>query len=132
MFLAVAPTMADPARQRLTPRRASETFELRHGAHVYTVSVGYTGIPGVDAADAVRPLEIFLTGGRGGQQLDIDTRDAAIAVSLALQYGCPVDVIRGALLRNEDGTPAGVLAAVMDRIQPEGTAGGEQDAGAGS
>lgn len=108
---------ASGTRSRLPDRRATETFEVDHDNAVYTVSVGYSGIPGIDP-DA-RAGEIFVSAGRAGTGLDITMRDAAIAASIALQYGCPPEVLSKAFLRNDDGTPAGIMAAVADSIASE-------------
>jgi hypothetical protein len=42
--------------------------------------------------------------------------DAAIAASLALQFGCPADVLRKALMRDPQGRASGPLAAALDLI----------------
>jgi hypothetical protein len=40
--------------------------------------------------------------------------DAAIAASLALQYGCPAEVLRGALSRDSDGVASSPLGVALD------------------
>jgi hypothetical protein len=35
---------------------------------------------------------------------------------LALQHGCSLDTLRGAVLRNADGSPATALAAAIDEV----------------
>ena len=60
--------------------------------------------------------EIFLASNKAGSSLDAVARDSAILCSLGLQYGVPLDTIRGALLRNADGTPSTPLGAALDRI----------------
>jgi hypothetical protein len=42
--------------------------------------------------------------------------DCAIAASLALQYGCPADVLRKALSRDSHGRANGPLGAALDQI----------------
>ena len=49
-----------------------------------------------------------------------ELRESAIAASLALQYGCPLDVLRRALLRDPRGRASTPLGAALDLI-----AGGE-------
>src|SRR5258708_31549207 len=49
--------------------------------------------------------------------------DAAVVASIALQYSVPLDVIRGALMRDPRGKPSGPLGVVLDRLAvDEGTA----------
>jgi hypothetical protein len=43
-------------------------------------------------------------------------RDAAVAASLALQFGCPLEVLQRALLRDSHGRPSTPLGAAIDRI----------------
>jgi ribonucleoside-diphosphate reductase alpha chain len=73
------------ARERLPFRRASVVFELELGGLCYTASVSYF-------ADG-RPAEIFLQNHKPGSQSDANARDSAVAASLALQHGCPLDVL---------------------------------------
>jgi hypothetical protein len=42
--------------------------------------------------------------------------DSAIAASLALQYGCPADVLRKALSRDTRGRANGPLGCALDAI----------------
>jgi hypothetical protein len=97
-----------PARNRLPHRRACETIAFeRNGSH-YQMTVGYfpDGCVG----------EIFLNADRSDSLLDVMASDAAIAVSLALQHGAPLDEIRHALKRDSLGNAAGPIGAAMDLI----------------
>jgi ribonucleoside-diphosphate reductase alpha chain len=92
-------------RERLPARRVSETFELELNGLRYTASV--SRFPDGRAA------EIFLQNHKPGSQSNCNARDSAIAASLALQHGCPIDVLRRALLRDAHGnasTPLGASA----------------------
>ena len=51
-------------------------------------------------AAAARIAEVFLQSHKPACQSDANARDSAIAASLALQFGCPLDVLRRALLRD--------------------------------
>jgi hypothetical protein len=42
--------------------------------------------------------------------------DAAIAASLALQYGCPVETLRKALCRDVRGNATGPLGVAIDML----------------
>jgi len=66
--------------------------------------------------DLSRPAEIFLDIGRPGSEVQAAYRDAAVAVSLGLQYGVPLDTLRSAITRLDDGSPAGALGAMLDKI----------------
>ena len=99
-------------RTRLPDRRASETFSIESGglAHLATISRFPDGRLG----------EIFLTSHKVGSAADTAARDAAIACSIALQFGADVEIIRKAR-RDSQGNANGPLGAALDTI-----AGGEQ------
>jgi len=75
-------------RRVLPQRRASETFALRFWNQSFTVSVGLypDGTPG----------EVFIDGGKTGQDIQSTARDAAV-LSLALQHGTAIETIRHAV-----------------------------------
>jgi hypothetical protein len=60
--------------------------------------------------------EIFLSSNRPGSSIEALARDAAVVTSLALQFGCPVEVIRHALTKDADGGPATLLGAVLSAL----------------
>ena len=93
-------------RERLRNRRRSETFALElHGLH-YVASFS--------RFDDGR--EVFLQDRKPASQSDANARDSAIAASLALQFGCPLGVLRRALLRDANGNASTPLGAVLDVI----------------
>ncbi len=94
-------------RSRLPDRRGSDTFEIRHGNFTYplTASVDANGRLG----------ELFIDSDKSGTDLSVMMHDAAIAVSLALQHGCPPENLAQAFERNEAGLPAGLLGLALDR-----------------
>lgn len=96
------------SRTRLPNRRPCETFEFEHGGHRYTATVGFDR--------RGRPQEIFLGTGKPGTGLETACRDAAVAVSLALQHGTPIDTLRHAMTRLDDGSPAGPLGVLLDAL----------------
>jgi hypothetical protein len=68
-----------------------------------------TGSPVTDGGLA----EIFLTNHKAGSTVGImaaDAADAAIAASLALQFGCPLETLRRALCRDGRGSASSRLA----------------------
>ncbi|HVL72773.1 MAG TPA: hypothetical protein VM434_12940 [Beijerinckiaceae bacterium] len=68
-------------RRRLPGRRLTQTASFVHDGHPYVASWSRfeDGTLG----------EIFLAAGKANSTLDVLAGDAAMAVSLALQHGCP-------------------------------------------
>ena len=96
------------ARERLLDRRLAETFELEVDGLHYTCTVGryFNGRVG----------EVFLQNHKVGSHSDFNARDAAVAASLALQFGCPLEVLQHALLRDAQGNASTPLGAALVRI----------------
>ena len=93
-------------RERLRNRRRSETFALElHGLH-YVASFS--------RFDDGRVAEVFLQDRKPASQSDANARDSAIAASLAL--GCPLDVLRRALLRDAQGRASTPLGVALDIV----------------
>ena len=92
--------------QVLPQRRAAETFDLRFWNQPFTVTVGLyaDGTPG----------EVFIDGGKTGQDIQNTARDAAVVLSLALQHGIPIEAIRHPVTRSGSGAAASILGAVVD------------------
>ncbi len=94
-------------RQLLPNRRETENISFKQGAMNYIVSAS--------RFDNGKLAELFLnTNGKVGSEADISAADGAVAISLALQYGCPAEVLRRAMKRNADGSPMGPLARALD------------------
>lgn len=55
----------------------------------------------------------------GLEPLNDDAKDAAVALSIALQYGAPAEVIRRAMTRLSDGKAIGLMGAVLDLLRDE-------------
>lgn len=89
-------------------RRYSEIVPFTHGGIAYEGQISYLQ----DGA----PIEIFLDGGKAGTAIQSVARDSAVAVSLALQYGAPLETLRKAMTRNDDGLAAGPLGAFLDQL----------------
>jgi ribonucleoside-diphosphate reductase alpha chain len=93
-------------RRQLPNRRGHEVFDFEHGGIYYTAGIGR-----FDSGDLA---EIFLNTKKHGTAVDVNARDAAVAASLLVQHGCPLDTLRGALTRNGDGSASGPLARALD------------------
>jgi hypothetical protein len=97
-------------RRRLSNRRASTTFTLESQGLAFTVTVS--------AFDSGELAEVFITNHRAQSGAGIMASDSAIAASLALQYGCPADVLRKALSRDTRGRANGPLGVALDAVKP--------------
>jgi hypothetical protein len=95
-------------RERLPNRRIGETFELEVAGLRYTVTLGRY-------ADG-RIGEVFISNHKSGSSADTNARDAAIACSIAFQFGADIETIRRALCRDSRGRPSGPLGAALDRL----------------
>jgi hypothetical protein len=93
-------------RRILSQRRASETFTLRFWNQNFTITIGR--FP--DGAIG----EVFIDGGKSGQDVQSTARDAAVVLSLALQHGIPIEAIRHAVTRRGSGEAASILGATVD------------------
>jgi hypothetical protein len=99
-------------RCRLPNRRTGETiaFQFRGAAYTATFSSFPDG----------RLAELFIDAAKPSNDAADDARDAAVAMSIALQHGTPLEAIRAALTRDGAGRPAGILGAALDAIVAEG------------
>ena len=96
------------ARERLPNRRQCESFEFRHNGFAFTLCAGFY-------PDG-RVAEIFLSSHKHGSPIEAIARDAAVTVSIALQFGAPIGTIRAALTKDHDGGPATLLGAALDKL----------------
>lgn len=95
------------SRQTLPQRRAHDAINFRHWNIEYTAGFGRAAVGG--------PIqEVFLNCGKTGGQSDTLARDSAVILSIALQYGVPLDAMAHAITRNIDGTPTGPIGALLD------------------
>jgi ribonucleoside-diphosphate reductase alpha chain len=95
-------------RRRLPDRRGSETFTLQAGGLTFTATASHF------ADDQLG--EIFLQNHKADSTAGIMASDAAIAASLALQFGCPIETLRKALCRDARGNATGPLGIALDVI----------------
>src|SRR5262245_47282285 len=92
-----------------TRTRLSDRFDVRHNGQRYHVSIGRFREGSL--------AEVFVSGGKSGSDLEAVCHDAAVALSIALQFGVPLDPIRHAVTRNTDGSPSSVIGAVLERLR---------------
>jgi hypothetical protein len=87
------------ARLRLPNRHPHLVIEFEHGGFAYMAGVGFFDDAGQEPA-----------------------RHAAIAASLLLRHGWPIETLRHALMPNGDGSASGRLAPVLDLLDRQGAA----------
>jgi hypothetical protein len=66
-----------------------------------------------------RLAEVFLNSNKPGSAIEAVDRDASVVVSIALQFGTPLETIKDALTKDHDGTPATVVGAALTAIGGE-------------
>jgi hypothetical protein len=98
------------SRTPLPARRMHETITFSHWGLDYIVGLG--------RAHPDAPIsEVFLNCAKSGTQSETLARDSAVLLSLALQYGVPIQSIRHAITRNADGEPSGPIGGLIDLME---------------
>jgi ribonucleoside-diphosphate reductase alpha chain len=95
-------------RRRLPNRRGSITFELEALGLTFTVTAS--------RFDDGSLAETFIQNHKTNSAERLLASDCAIAASLALQFGCPVETLRRALSRDAQGRATGPLGAALDLL----------------
>lgn len=99
------------ARQPLPLRRSHESQNFWFRGKTYTMGVG--------RFDDGRVAEVFVDCSKVSSESAHDARDAAVCLSIALQHGVPIEAIRAAVTREEDGSPSGIVGCVLDLLCKE-------------
>lgn len=100
-------------RKVLDNRRHHELLEFGFWNIEFTVGIGR------DRADNPihgRIQELFINAGKSGAAMETMSRDAAVLMSIALQFGAPIDTMRRAITRNVDGSPSGPIGHLLDLL----------------
>jgi hypothetical protein len=95
-------------RERLPNRRESEIFRFEFAGIKHHCSLS--------RYDDGRPAEIFIDAGKVNTGVQNIMRDSAIVISLALQFGAPVETLRHAMTRTDTEEPASALGTLLDLI----------------
>lgn len=112
------------SRERLPNRRRTITIDFNH-----VVEWGPNGLPGnavpyragLGYYNDGRLGEIFIESAQKvATNLDIAIRDAAIAVSIGLQYGVDAEALVPSFLHNAAGRPEGALGQLLEKIKKDG------------
>jgi hypothetical protein len=95
-------------RERLPNRRPSENFSFElHGIRYHATLGRYPD---------GRPGEIFNSSHKAGSAADVAARDAAIAISFALQFGASLEDIGRAMSRSPNGMANGPIGLAIDLL----------------
>jgi hypothetical protein len=62
------------------------------------------------------PAEVFVDPPKVSNDMANLSRDVGLLISIALQYGVPVEVMRSSVGRSEDGRPHSVAGSILDVI----------------
>jgi ribonucleoside-diphosphate reductase alpha chain len=95
-------------RERLPNRRGSITFDVRALGLTFTVTASKFNHGELG--------EIFIQNHKTNSAAGILASDCAIAASLALQFGCPVETLARALSRDSRGNATGPLGGALDLL----------------
>ena len=101
-------------RSELPARRGGENFEFEHDGTRFTASVRYAGVTDIS------PREVFLNATKPDSAIDLAAKDAAVLVSIALQYGVELGELNKSLSRNQDGSAGSPIAKLLDLLTREG------------
>lgn len=105
-------------RTSLPNRRAHEAFHFYHWEQKF--------IAGIGRATPTAPVaEVWINTGKTGTQAETLARDSAVLLSLALQYGVPLEEIARKLMRDADGTASGPMGALVDLLAKDESGAGE-------
>lgn len=98
------------ARRRLPNRRAHDLIQTEFRGAPYSIGVG--------RFNGGEPSEVFIDcQSKGLTPISDDAKDAAVCLSIALQYGAPIHVIRGAVLRYSNGEAATIIGHAADLLE---------------
>lgn len=95
-------------RELLPNRREIETFRFEHKGIKHFAS--FSRFP-----DG-RIAEVFLDAGKIGSDAQSYARDAAVVLSIALQFGADIQTMKNSVTRNDDSTPAGPIGVLLDML----------------
>lgn len=96
-------------RGKLPDRRGGENVSFAYRDRWYVVSLS--------RYEDGRVAEVFSHVHSGdGSDRDHEVRDAAILLSLALQFGVPMETVAHAITRDDKGRASSLIGTIVDRI----------------
>ncbi|MBY6239828.1 hypothetical protein [Methylosinus sp. Sm6] len=99
----------DAARCALPRRRAGESFDFEFQGTCFTATIGLY-------SDG-RVGELFLNGLKLDTAQDVYACDLGKAISIALQYGAPLEALARTMTRDGAGRPRGLAGHVLDLMR---------------
>jgi hypothetical protein len=100
-------------RKRLPNRRTSFVTELWFNNERWHISHSR------DANGLGRIREVFLNGAKTGSAIADIAYSTGTTISIALQYGTPLEELAHSVCRLPDGSPADLIGAVLDHLIEE-------------
>lgn len=104
-------------RETLPTRRYSHNFTVEFQGEKYNVTAGFYPDGRIGELFIERVKDRIAS--KLGYALDGACRDAAVLISLALQYGAELETIGKTVSRDEDGEPAALVGAIIDHIRKD-------------
>ena len=105
-------------RAPLFNRRSAQSFEIEHFDQLGGIVIRMHVAIGEYKDGAPGEVFVHLLGNAGkGSSLEALARDAAILISLATQFGCPLETQRRAITRDEHNRPLTLIGAVLDAME---------------
>jgi len=95
-------------RKRLPDRRTQISLDFEHVGHRFNLGCGFY-------PDG-RLGEVFISSNKPGSPIEALARDAAVILSIVLQYSADIDAIRAALTKDHDGSPATLIGSALDAL----------------
>lgn len=96
-------------REPLPQRRYNESSEFSHGGIRYAMQIGLY--------EDGRVGEVFLQMEKSaGTVADVASRDLAVIISIAIQYGVPLERMLAAITKDEKARPEGLAGAVLEHL----------------
>lgn len=92
-------------REKLPQRRGGENFDFVVGRTRFTASVRRSG---------ARASEVFINSSKIDSDVDLTMRDAAVLISIALQYGITTHELAHSMGRNPDGRASSPIGEILD------------------
>ncbi len=102
-------------RLRPAKRRSHETIAVEHEGQRFKIGLGRELVC-VDREWLGPVVEVFISGQKVNSPVDVLASDAAILMSLLIQYGHPIEEIAQSMKRNPDGSPASILGLAAAEI----------------
>jgi hypothetical protein len=92
-------------RKRVANRRHHEVIAIEHGGQRYKIGLGRELVC-VERGRLGPVVEVFVSAQQVNSTMDVVVSDAAILMSMLIQYGCPPEQIVKSMKHSSDGSPS--------------------------